>query len=106
MNGAANEKWYDESVAPVLKDLGDKCLARGASLVAVVEYQSGHRGRTVALSDASLEMRLLDFCAQAGTNVDAYFIAVVRYCRAEGIPTDGSVVMNCLNVNAPSELKG
>lgn len=96
-----SEKWYDEEVAPVLLALSQQCESRGVSFIGVVEYEIGKRGRTATVADdAGLEMRMIDFCARAGTNVDAYFIALIRYCRERGIPTDSSIVMNRLNAES------
>jgi hypothetical protein len=93
-----DEQWYDKEIAPTLLDLSKKCEARGISLVAVVEYAPGERGRTSTISDgAGLEMRMLDFCARAGSNVDAYILALIRYCRRNKIPTDSSIVLNKMN---------
>ena len=92
------EQWYDEEIAPVLLEASRKCEARGISFLAVVEYELGHRERTESIAkDAGLEMRMLDFCARAGTNVDAFIIALIRYCRKHGIPIDSSIVLNRMN---------
>lgn len=93
-----SETWYDEEIAPVLLEISRKCESRGVSFIAVVEYANGERGRTSTVADnAGLEMRMLDFCARAGSNVDAYIIALIRHCRQNGIPTDSSIVLNRMN---------
>lgn len=99
-----NEKWYDEEIAPMLLEISKRCEGQGGlSFIAVVEYEAGQRGRTATIAeDAGLEMRMLDFCAQAGTNIDAYIIALIRYCRSKNIPTDSSIVMNRMNAGNTS----
>lgn len=98
LGGEMSEKFYDEEIAPVLLELSKKCEARGVSFIAVAEYAAGHRGRTSTMSpNAGLEMRMLDFCARAGANVDGYMIALIRYCRKNNIPMDSSIVLNRMN---------
>jgi hypothetical protein len=92
------EKFYDDEIAPMLLEVSKRCEAMGISLVAVVEYDHGHRGRTTTIAEtAGLEMQMLNFCAQAGANVDGYIIALIRYCRANDIPTESSIVLNRMN---------
>jgi len=93
-----SEKWYDKEIAPVLADLSKKCEAKGISFLAVVEYEPNSRGRTCTIApEAGLEMRMLDFCARAGSNVDGYVIALIRYCRRNNVPMDSSIVLNRMN---------
>lgn len=98
-----NEQWYDEEIAPILLEISKRCEGRGVSLLAVVEYEHGHRGRTATMAgDAGLEMRMLDFCARSGTNVDSYTVALIRYCRERGIPMGGSIVLNRMGASEKS----
>lgn len=93
-----NEKFYDDEIAPMLLEVSKRCEAMAISFIGVVEYEHGSRGRTSTIhSDAGLEMRMLDFCARTGSNVDAYIISLIRYCRRNNIPFDSSIVMNRMN---------
>lgn len=92
------EKWYAEEIEPLLLEIGQKCEHKGVSFIAVVEYRNHERGRTTTIADnAGIEMRMLDFCATAGANLDAYIVALIRYCRLNNIPVDSSIVMNRMN---------
>lgn len=92
------EKFYDDEIAPMLLEISKRCEAMGVSFIGVVEYKHGSRGRTATISsDAGLEMRMLDFCARTGSNIDAYIISLIRYCRKNNIPVDSSIVMNRMN---------
>lgn len=89
------EDFYDNEIAPMLLEVSKRCEAMEVSFIAVAEYEHGKRGRTATISsDAGLEMRMLDLCARAGSNIDAYIIALIRYCRRNNIPVDSSIVMN------------
>lgn len=93
-----DEQWYDDEIAPMLLEVSKRCEARGVSFIGVVEYEAGSRGRTETVADnAGLEIRMLDFCARSGSNVDAYIIALIRYCRNREIPMDSSIVLNRMN---------
>lgn len=90
-----NEQWYDDEIAPLLLEVARRCKTRGVSFIGAVEYNPTDYARTTTFAtDAGLAIRMLDFCAQAGTNVDGYIIALMRYCRKHDIPTDSSIVLN------------
>jgi hypothetical protein len=92
-----NEKFYDEEIAPVLLALTDKCKERGMSMVAVVEYEFGERGRTsLILPDCGLAMTMINHCACKGENLDGYVIGLMRYFAEKGIETSSSMVINQL----------
>lgn len=92
------EAQYDELIAPKLEAIAKECAALGSDIVAVVEYGNNARGETRTVgADSSLAMKLLTFCANAGENLDAFFINVTRHCRKHNIDTSGSMVMSMLN---------
>lgn len=87
------EEWYDDVIAPKLRAISDECEAKGCALVAVVEYAPGKRGSTLYTPPGcGLPMIFLRVLDKAGENIDAFFIAVLRYCKANGISTEGSIV--------------
>lgn len=91
------EQWYDAEIAPALAELAKRCNERGMSFVAVVEYRPCDRGGTYMLTeDAGLPMQMLQLCARTAPNVDAYVMNLARHCKANGIDTGASFVMNHL----------
>ena len=96
------ERFYDEEIAPALKAIADKCTERGMSMVAVVEYAPGERGRTRVLrAESGLAMVMLEHCAKMGENLDGYVMGLARYAKEKGINTEGSLVMNYVNSGSP-----
>lgn len=101
-----SEKYYDEVIAPALKEIAEKCLSNGMSMVAVVEYEPGERGRTrVMQTDAGLEMTMINHCAKTAPNVDGYVLGLVRYANERGIPLGGSLVMRQMAAQQQKEGK-
>lgn len=91
------EAQYDELIAPKLEAIAKECAAMGSDIVAVVEYGTGQRGETRTVgNDSSLAMKMLTFCANAGENIDAFAINVMRHCRKNGIDTGSSMVLTRL----------
>ena len=89
-----NEEFYDKEIAPVLKDLMEKCLARDVAIVAVVEYKTGETGRTTGLPpNASLPMVMINHCAKTVPNIDGYILGIAKYCKKNGINLSSSIVM-------------
>lgn len=105
-----NEKFYDDEIAPMLREVSKKCEAHGMSLLALVEYDKGERGRTTLLQpSAGLEMIMATLCAKAGANIDSYMIGLSRYCREKGIDCSQSIVMRQLrgdSLSARTEPEG
>lgn len=90
---SANERWYDEEIAPALLEIGKKVEARGLSMLAAVEYESGNRGDTVCVAkEAGLHMQLLRILASVHS-LDAFMINAIRYCRKNGIDTSASIAI-------------
>lgn len=92
-----SEQFYDEEIAPALLALCKLCQDRGMSFLAVVEIEPGERGRTVSLTNASLDMRFISMAAAAGANLDSLAIAMARICREESIGHN-SIVLNRFGV--------
>lgn len=89
-----SEKIYDEEIAPMLMQVGKRCEDLGLSMVAVVEYEYDKRGTTRTIAeDAGLAMRIVSMAASAGQNVDSLMIGILRYCKANDIPTDSSMFL-------------
>lgn len=90
-----NEQFYDAEIAPVLAQLGQKCMDRGMSFLAVAEYRAGDWGRTaVQMPDQSLPLTIMHIAAQTGQNVDALMINIARHCRKHGIDTSSSMYLS------------
>jgi hypothetical protein len=88
------EQWFDDEIAPALMALANRCRERGMAVVASVEYEPGKRSSTIAMPDgAGLAMQFQRLCANAGENIDGYMFAVQKFCHANNVPTDASLVM-------------
>lgn len=80
-----NEAFYDAEIVPALIALREKCLARGMHLLAYVSYADGCWGATTGIDgNAPLPMRLIDACAKAKGNFDAFTMAMMRYAQEYG----------------------
>lgn len=89
-----SEQFYDDEIAPALREIMTKCQERGMSFLGLVEYSPGERGRTTVLQpEAGLEMVMATLCAKAGANIDSFMIGLARYCHDKGIDTSQSIVM-------------
>ncbi len=80
-----NERFYDEEIAPALRDLAKRCEERGLSMIAAVEYNPGEHGRTVTLREGhSMVMKNAHAALLAGLNMDALIGHIVRMGREHG----------------------
>lgn len=71
------------------------------AFVAAVEYEPRKRVSTIAMPEgAGLAMQLLRLCANSGENIDGYLFAVQKFCHANNVPTDASLVMRRVFVSA------
>lgn len=92
-----SEEFYDQEIAPKLKELAETCGARGLSFLAVVEYAPEECATTRLLrADAGLKMAMLSMCAHHGVNVDGYMINLIRHLRSNGIDWGQSMVLRQL----------
>lgn len=89
-----SEQWYDEEIAPKLRELCNACKNRGVSFSATVEYAAGERGETRWMAPgAGLPMAMLALINHSGDNVDGFMIGLIRHCRKNGIDWNNSAVM-------------
>lgn len=92
------EAFYDEHIAPLLRQAAALCVEKKMSFVALVEFEKGGDpdiGRTyVQAPDQSLAMTMAHHCAKMNTNLDGYVMGIARYCKENNIPTTDSFVMN------------
>lgn len=96
-SAADGEAWYDQEVAPVLAALAQRCLDRGMSFLACVEYQPGDRGATYSLAvDAGVEMRMLHLAMQTVPNIDRYLMSLRSHFERVGIDAWSSIAMKKL----------
>lgn len=92
-----SEEFYDQEIAPKLKELAYACGARGLSFLAVVEYAPGECAQTRLLrADAGLQMAMLSMCAHHGVNVDGYMMNLIRHLRSNSIDWSQSMVLRQL----------
>jgi hypothetical protein len=92
------EKYYDDHIAPKLRELAEECKANGLSLLAICEWEPGEFGRILRLQpESGFGIRMADTAAKANGNVDTFLIAVMRHAREHG---HGSVFLERLGVPA------
>jgi len=92
---STTEEWYDAEIAPRLKELADKCGAKGLAFVAVVEYAPGERGETFVLPEGTgLAMIMLQHCAKMGANIDGFIMGLKEYAAEKGIDTGASIYLS------------
>lgn len=93
------EQYYDDVIAPKLKELADLCQAKEFAMVCQVEWEPGECGRTVTLPKwASFQIRLAETAMRAKGNVDNLFLACAKYAAVHG---HDSLVMK--NMGVPME---
>lgn len=84
-----NEEFYDEEIAPVLLELGRKCLERNMGLFGYVTFDDEGGGRTLMKpANAPEILRWLDVLAQCredvSINIDKFWIASIRHAKEHG----------------------
>lgn len=65
--------------------LATKCQDNGISIAAMVEWEPGETGRTVALTaDAGVGIRIAEAAMRAHGNVDSLIWAIQKYAAEHG----------------------
>lgn len=96
MTTSEREAFYDREIAPVLMELAGKCQDNGLSIVAMVEWEPGETGRTVALAgDSGFGIRMADAAMRAHGNVDSLIFALMKFGTENG---HGSACLHLLGV--------
>lgn len=91
-----SEQFYDDEIAPVLRELSAKCVAKGIPFLAVVEYEPDCIGRTEFLPPvATIGMLMAVWAARAKGNADALIMAMQKHGRQHG---HNSVCLHLLGV--------
>lgn len=78
----ATEQEYDELIAPLLKEVGEKCKALGMAFVAKVEWKPGETGLTQLSFNAenSIDFNMTYLAANSYGNIDQFlFEMVIRF---------------------------
>lgn len=90
------EQYYDDVIAPKLKELAELCQAKEIAMVCQVEWVPGECGRTVTLpKGASFSIRLSETAMRANGNLDNLFFACAKYAQIHG---HNSIVMQQMGV--------
>lgn len=85
MTPEEREAFYDSEIAPGLMGLAKKCQDNGLSIAAVVEWDPGETGRTVALAaNAGFGLRMTEVAIRSAGNVDALIMALMKYATEHG----------------------
>lgn len=74
------EDEYDDQIAPVLREIGEKVKALGGNMIARVEWENGAAGSTLARGrdTCGATQRLTEMAARCDGNLDAVLIAALR----------------------------
>jgi len=97
-----SEKFYDEEIAPRLKEIGKLCKEIGMPFLAVVEYVPGMIASTqLPTKDECIEMVIIRHCAKTAPNIDGFIIGLSRWAKENNINVSGSMVMNQLAGESP-----
>lgn len=96
MTPQERESFYDIQVAPVLRELNARCVAKGLSFLAVVEWAPGEHGRTFGCAPmAGLGIKLANAAAHANGNADVIIWAMMDHAHKHG---HGSACLRTLGV--------
>lgn len=91
----SDERWYDDEIAPKLKELSDACKARNRSFLATVEFNEDERGHTINMCEgASVAMTMQHILMRSRGNIDAFVMQVQRWAKAKGVNTSQSIVLS------------
>ena len=93
-NVGDNEKFYDEVIAPKLKEVASLCKEVGMPFFAVVEYAPGDIGETTMQFPCEcLKMVMVRHCFKTAPNIDGYVLGLAKYANQKGMDMSGSFVM-------------
>lgn len=96
-----NEEFYDKEIAPLLLQAVDKCRERQMDMLAAVEFEPNHIGRTVAMSEtSSLTMQMILIAAATAPNFDSLVMQILKHCAKHEISTKQSMVAQLLGANS------
>jgi len=88
------EKYYDEEIAPLLREIAEKCKDNGLSMVCAVEFNRNEIARTALLQkDKGLEMVMISHCAKTAPNIDSFMIGLKKYCNENNVDTSASIYL-------------
>lgn len=95
-----HEDWYDNEIAPLLADIGRKCVEKGVPFVAVVKYRNGEeeaRGQTRYVPEGAkgehLDMVAVSHAAKMGRNIDGFMMGLRRHCIDRDIDMSRSLYL-------------
>lgn len=89
-----SEKFYDEEIAPALRELSDRCRSKGINFLAMAEFNHGEVGLTMAREGAAgPQFRLTSTAATAMGNVDQMMLSLLEWHRKAG---SGSLFLKVL----------
>ncbi len=85
MSDQAREDFYDREIAPVLRELANKCEGEGLSFLAMVEWAPGDVGKTMSVRAGSgIGVKMALWAMQANGNADGLIMAMQRHGRENG----------------------
>jgi nicotinamidase-related amidase len=80
-----SESYYDDVIAPKLRELASDAHAHGMNFIALVEWEPGDYGETTYFQEnQGLAMQMARWAAKAHGNADAFWIQVQRYAEKHG----------------------
>lgn len=79
------ERYYDEILAPKLRELAKAAHSHGLSFLAVTEWEPGEHGRTAYFQESQgLPLLMANWAAKCGGNVDLFWLAVQWHAKEHG----------------------
>jgi hypothetical protein len=98
-----HEQYYDEQIAPRLREIAALCKARGMPMLAVVYFDGESSGLTQVPPEKPAEhppWLLMASAWKARGNIDAQCMSLVRLVPIE---RDGSFVLRMLRPSTPTD---
>lgn len=81
----ATEQEYDKQIAPLLKDVAEKCDKLGMTMIARIEWQKGEAGITqIGRDKMGMEQLLTTYAAHARGNFDLLTMTLKKNCDTPG----------------------
>jgi len=102
------EKFYDEVIAPKLREISQLCQEQHMPFIATVEYEPGGCGTMVAAvtPDAGQSVELIKLAIFAGGSLDKVVVGALRLADQGAFNLDGSVVVRLMKINIAENSDG
>jgi hypothetical protein len=98
------EDFYDNEVAPKLRELAQRCADNDMSFVAAVEYEPGHVAHVEKMASINTwAMDMVSLAIHAMGNLDKLALNVAAQARyRQDVDANSSIIIRWLNQQKPS----